>query len=154
MKTCPLVLSACLLAACGAQSPASATADPPPAAAAPAAIVQHLPLERGFYVRDGTPCAQASNATLLLHGSAGINGAHEACEFTRIEQTAPDTFAATQTCRDIAGGEAETATLTYGIASPTAFTVRSEEYGWQYTAEHCPQSSLPDPWRDNDISDL
>ncbi|AKC88116.1 hypothetical protein WQ53_01475 [Pseudoxanthomonas suwonensis] len=117
-------------------------------------MVDRLPLERGFFVRDGTPCAQASNATLLLHGRAGINGAREACEFTRIEQTGPATFVATQACRDIMGGDSEDTTLTYEIASPTAFTARHEEYGWQYTAEHCPQSALPDPWRDNDISDL
>lgn len=43
----------------------------------------------------------------------------------------------------------------YTLQGEEAFTFTfTSEYGWEGSARHCPQSSLPEPWRDNDISDL
>ncbi len=150
MKPWLLLLSPLVLTACGAQAPAVAASDAA-AEESSAAIVDALPLQAGFFVRDGTPCGEASNATLLLHIDGGIGGSQDRCEFKRIEQRDDTTFIVIQECGDLRGGGSDTSEMTYTIASPTAFRVVHNEYGWEYTAEHCPQSALPEPWRSNDI---
>lgn len=150
MKPLLLLPFSIVLAACNAQSPAVAAPDSVPEAPSPA-VVDALPLQAGFFIRDGTPCGEASNATLLLHIDGGIGGSQEICEFKRIEQHDDTTFVVTQECGDIRGGEREADELTYTVSSPTAFRVVHNEYGWEYTAEYCPQSALPEPWRSNDI---
>lgn len=116
--------------------------------------VPTLPLKRGFYVSTDTPCDQASNATLLLVTSEGINGARTICTFRTIDQIGRDTYRTTEACFDIQGDEPpDTRDATYTLEGDEKFTVRSE-HGWESRARYCPQSSLPEPWRDNDISDL
>ena len=114
-------------------------------------VVATLPLKRGFYVDNDTPCGQASNASMLLVLRKGtINGAKELCDFRRIEQVGTASYRVTQACKDLASrGRAQTVWVTLEIADDSHFM--SKEVG---NKRYCEQSSLPDPWRDNDIADL
>lgn len=116
-------------------------------------MVTELPLKRGFYVASDTPCEQASNATLLLLRRDGIGGARDFCEFRQIEAVDAAIYRVTEACADLQGGDAVVSLSTYRVASPTDFTARSEQ-GWESSARYCEQSSLPEPWRDNDVDDL
>lgn len=139
-----------LLVACGKTS---TTADDAPAAAGAstagegaATRVNELPLKRGFYVSADTACGQASNATLLLLRRDGLNGARDSCDFASIEQTGPQSFRVVEQCE-----AAES--VVWQVPDESSFSTRSES-GWERSFRHCEQSSLPDPWRDNDISDI
>lgn len=127
-----------------AAAPAVVKEAPAPAQTA-AATVKTLPLKRGFYVSADTPCAQASNATLRLVTREGINGSRDVCTFKKIEKTGATSYRVTESC----SGEP----TTYEIPNETSFTIKYEG-GSESSARYCAQSSLPDPWRDNDISDI
>lgn len=143
-----LMLLAGLTSACG-QGAAIAEA-----VAETADAIGTLPLKRGFYVATDTPCDQASNATLQLVTSRGINGARTICMFRTIDQTGPDTYRATEDCHDIQGDKpTDVRVVTYTLKGDEQFSFRNE-HGWESSVRYCPQSSLPDPWRDNDISDF
>lgn len=122
---------------------------------AEAQSVTQLPLRPGYYVETGTPCAQASNATLSLLRRNGISlSPRELCIFRTIEKTDATTYRVTMECRNIAEESApEIQTTAYEIADETQFAVR---YGEKvvYRARFCAQPSLPRPWRSNDIKDL
>lgn len=148
-----LLLAAGLLSACG-QRPATAEAETGAEGAATAVEVESLPLKRGFYVSTDTPCGEASNATLSLVTRDGVNGARTVCTFTRIERIGADAYRVTSACADIQGGEPPEASVdVYTLAGDSGF-VMTTEYGWETSARYCPQPSLPEPWRDNDISDI
>jgi hypothetical protein len=140
---------------------ATSTAPASPAAEAQASkaeVVKTLPLRRGFYVSSDTSCAQASNATLMLVKRDGINSSRTPCDFKKIEKTGPTSYRVTESCNDngSAWGHQDTITTevsTFEIRSDTAFTAKSDS-GWEKSARYCAQSSLPEPWRDNDIADI
>lgn len=118
-----------------------------------------LPLTRGFYVDSGTPCGEASNATLMLVRRDGYGGSRYACDFRSIEQTGPQTYRVTERCSS--GGEAwgsaeevETTTYLWQIPDATHFSRAPADGGEAMAARFCPQARLPDPWNTNDISDL
>ncbi|MGG5886645.1 hypothetical protein ACLF3G_05850 [Falsiroseomonas sp. HC035] len=119
-----------------------------------AAAQAMLPLDRGYYVAEGTPCGRASHATLQLLRRDGIGGARDFCRFQRIEPAGPNRFRVTQACGDLqGGGPAETITVTYETPNRTSYRLTSTD-GWSARARLCPQPSLPAPWRNNDIRDL
>src|SRR3546814_612119 len=136
----------------------TAGAEPQQAAAPKGEAGSSLPLQRGFYVADGTSCGQASNATLMLVRKSGINTSRVPCDFKSIEKTGANSYRVTETCSE--GGAAwgteehiSTNVSTYEIPNNTSFTTKSYS-GWESSARYCPQSSLPEPWRNNDIADL
>ncbi|MDP2193611.1 MAG: hypothetical protein Q8K36_03700 [Alphaproteobacteria bacterium] len=143
-----LACSICLLVACG-------KAENIPADSATGVSVAELPLKRGFYVASDTPCKEASNATLQLLRRDGIGGARDFCEFKQIAQITPQQYQVSAMCGDLHGDEnsGELLSITYNLTDSTSFSALSDT-GWEYSARYCEQSSLPDPWRDNDISDL
>lgn len=128
-----------------AAAPAVTKDAPAAAPAKAAATLKSLPLKRGFYVSSDTPCAQASNATLRLVTREGINWARDVCTFRKIEKTGATSYRVTESC----SGEPQA----YEIPNETSFTVKYDG-GSESSARFCAQSSLPDPWRDNDISDV
>ena len=139
-----------------AASPANASTDPVGAPAVQkAAAVTVLPLRRGYYLDQGAPCSAASNAGLNLLRRGGIGGARDFCEFTKIEQTADKTYTVTEKCYDLQAGEesATTSKAVWTISNDTSFK-RTSSDGWSYTARYCEQSSLPEPWSENDIGDF
>jgi hypothetical protein len=149
MKTpLTILVAACALAGCDGNAPAGN------GAGATGNIVTELPLKRGFYIVSDTACGQASNATLLLVHRDGINGSRNACNFKSIEQTGPTSYRAVVVCKNIQGGEAESSTNVYEIPAATQFSYGAEGRDYPSHFRYCEQSSLPDPWRDNDISDL
>lgn len=113
-----------------------------------AEVVSALPLERGFYVRSDATCRTASLDTLALLTRQGLQWSGSACTFGRIEKLGPTTYRVEQTC----DGPGK-ATATWQIRSPTAFSFKDAN-GWEHTASLCPQKSLPEPWRSNDVSGL
>ena len=118
-----------------------------------AAAVTVLPLKRGYYL-DDAHCSTASNAGLQLLSRGGIGGARVFCEFTKIEKTAATTYTTTEKCSDLQAGEesATTSKSVWTIPNDTSFKRQGSD-GLSYTARYCEQSSLPWPWRENDISD-
>jgi hypothetical protein len=119
-----------------------------------AATAASLPLKRGFYVAADTPCGSASNATLQLVRRDGINVSRMACDFKRIEQTGATTYRVTEECRELTRDDpGETLVRTYDVANDSRFKVTGSD-GQAYSARYCAQSSLPAPWRNNDIRDL
>lgn len=131
----------------GASSPANVPPAKPIAAAS-------LPLQRGYYVASDTPCGQASNATLQLLRRSGIGAARTLCEFKAIEQTGPTSYRVRESCSELGSTTAAaTETVSYEIANDRSFTARRAD-GADYKARYCAQSSLPSPWRDNDIRGL
>lgn len=145
-------LLATTLAGCGhgADAPPPALESAEPAAAGASTT---LPLPLGFYVSSDTPCGEASNATLALLHREGLNGARDVCRFAALEQTGPGTYRATESCTTIGSGEEWSIVVDYEILGPMAFRRTSEE-GWVSEFRLCEQASLPEPWRDNDISEF
>lgn len=143
-----LIAAAYLLAACE-RSPPTANGSRADAA------VNELPLKRGFYVASDTACAAASNATLLLVRRDGFNGARDSCDFKTIQRIGPKSYRVAAACADLQAGRdsGETQVIDWEVPDDATFSSRSDA-GWQRSFRHCEQSSLPDPWRDNDIRDL
>jgi len=112
--------------------------------------VATLPLQRGYYVASDTPCAEASNATLLLLRRSGIGGARYFCEFRHIERTGPATYRVDETCADFEGSAAETRQLDYVVENNVRFRSRDQD-GVVLDARYCAQPELPPDWRDTDI---
>lgn len=137
-------------------APARTTADPAAAVALAASAgastvrVAALPLRLGYYVASDTPCGRASNATVSLLRRNGIGGSRDFCEFTKIDRTSPRTYRVTQACRTYQdSGPPDIGTVTYTLSGDARFTSRSAS-GWTHSARHCPPSSLPAVWRQND----
>jgi hypothetical protein len=149
-----VVMTAALLAGCGVSERQPAEQEQAKADAAPRTIApEALPLTRGFYVSDGTPCGEASNATLGLLRRTGWNGSQYACDFARIEPTGENRFRITETCTDIRSGDEWRSTRGWTLTGADSFRI-SQEDGTETSFRHCPQPSLPEGWRDNDIEDL
>ncbi|MDD4865508.1 MAG: hypothetical protein PHE38_16140 [Alishewanella agri] len=134
-------------------------------ACGPASAENQLPLRLGFYVAADTPCANASNATLLLLRANGIGGARDFCQFLSIRQLSAQDFLVTESCADFQASEAEQRLVRYQIIDAVSFKLsrvtaeqpvlsQPTETEVFYQGYYCPQSSLPEPWRDNDLSDL
>lgn len=144
------VAAAVLLSVAACSESAGQTAD------AAAAAGPMLPLEPGFYIRDGEACGNASNATLLLLRRNGVGGSRDFCAFERIEQEGPAFYTVTLRC---AGDEAFAPPgqpadpfvedHLYEILDERSYRVTGD--GWTYEARFCPQDSLPEPWRSNTI---
>lgn len=130
-----------------------------PANSAPAVpsspgLAEKLPLMLGFYVSSDTPCGMASNATLQLLRRSGIGGGRMLCSIEEAEKIGAKRYRVREYCRDLTGQDSPiTLRGVYAIESPTAFVWRSDD-GYVNRARHCPQPSLPAPWRDNDVTDL
>lgn len=138
------------VAACDEANGASGVAK---AANASPQVVAELPLKRGYYVSADTPCARASNATVVLLRREGVGGAQDFCEFKRIEQVGASSYRVTESCADLRGGDAQTSIVTYELLSERSFKSKSEQ-GWEHSARFCEQSSMPADWQENDISDV
>ncbi|WP_228243636.1 hypothetical protein [Porphyrobacter sp. GA68] len=132
-----------------APSPAPVAAGTTPATAASPGgeAIDSLPLRRGYYVASDTPCAQASNATLMLVSREGVSASRSSCELLRITRRGARQFEVRERC------DGENRITSYDIPANDRFTSTSED-GWSNSARFCPQASLPEPWRDNDISDI
>jgi hypothetical protein len=150
MRRLSVLLTAGVLCACGQ----SETGARPVERSVPADTIAELPLQRGFYVMSDTSCGEASNATLMLIRRGGVNWARSACDFQAIEKAGPTSYRATVACTDIQRGEIESSTYLFEIPDATQFSYGTEDSDYRTHFRHCEQSSLPDPWRDNDISDL
>jgi len=154
---------ALLAAACGQKEPAAGPvpaaadgADVPPKADPSAPVV--LPLRTGYYIASEETCENASNVSLQLLGRSRISTSHVECTFESIVQRASSTYGVTVKCTD--DGEAfgrepfvETRTDTFDVARETQFTI-GYDGGGSATYQFCEQASLPEPWRNSDISDL
>jgi len=111
--------------------------------------VAELPLKRGYYVMADTPCREASNATIALVRRDGISE----CGFTRIESLGEDRYRVHQYCHPREPVEP----VEYVLAGDDRYRIgedATDEYGQPTGFRICAQRSLPDPWRDNDISDV
>jgi hypothetical protein len=149
MRLLPVLLTAGVLGACGQ----SGTGERPVDSTAPPDTIVELPLQRGFYVMSDTSCGEASNATLLLVHRSGINWVRTACEFESIRQAGAKSYRAALACKDIQGGEIQSSTYYFEIPDAMQFSYGTEDSDYRSHFRYCQQSSLPDPWSDNDISE-
>ncbi|MCD9029839.1 hypothetical protein LDO26_16735 [Luteimonas sp. BDR2-5] len=150
------VAFACILAVAGASCDAAGEA--PVAVDAPqvaeAQVLDGLPLGPGFYVRTDAECGAASSATLALVRRDGIGE----CSFVRIERIAESRYRVEESCRNRQAPpgrehERDEFTQAYEILAEDRYRI-TFEYGESAEFRFCPQQSLPDPWRGNDISDV
>ena len=130
--------------------PNGATADHGVGAGSGAGSIPHiqsgdiLPLRRGFYVADPTPCEKASNATLELFTgkSFGLG-----CRIASLSHSEPDNgYKFLAGCKN--GGVWWTVTPRTG----EMFVLRFEDT--VHTYHYCTQSSLPYPWSTNDLTSI
>jgi hypothetical protein len=104
-----------------------------------------VPIKRGFYVEIGTPCNEASNATLdLFLGHAFRFN----CTVLHLQHKATS-YEITESCLE--RGQRETIASTYQIISSTEYTVTTIG-GEPQHFKYCEQSTLPEPWRSNEIT--
>lgn len=140
----------------GAVAVAVPAARPAPGAQA-SAEAGTLPLKRGYYVAADTPCNRASNATVNLFTGDGMNASRSVCTFRKVEQTGPTRWRVTESCQELGGwgreAPANVNTATYDIPNDSRFTVLWPG-GESRSARHCPQATMNEPFRSNDISDL
>jgi hypothetical protein len=140
-------------------APGAAIASAAPAVAAPASAARSgaLPLKRGYFVSTDSRCNAASNATVSLVTRDGMNASRTACTFTKVAPLGSGRYQVTQSCQELGGWGRESApevsTVTFEIPDDSRFTVRWPGGGSQ-TSRYCPQSSMNEPFRTNDISDL
>lgn len=95
-----------------------------------AADRDELPLKRGIYVRQGMPCASASNAdTLSYWGSDnGINDQQDACVI-RSQVAQGSKHSLSQSCRNIRfKHDAYRRDITIDVRHATAFALQGDEY--------------------------
>lgn len=111
--------------------------------------VDALPLQRGYYVRTDDACGTASRATLALVRRDGISG----CSFEHIEKIGASRYRVRENCMEPQAPEPYEVVQEYEVLAGDRYRV-TFEYGESAEFRHCPQASLPDPWRDNDISDV
>ena len=107
-----------------------------------------LPLRRGFYLPEGTPCARASNAELLLFTGRGFNVSGAECRITRVRRQG-EAYDIAETCRDIRSGDRIDGQSRILPGGPEAYTLVSDGSRQRYRL--CPQAQLPAPWRNNRI---
>ncbi|MFN3370922.1 MAG: hypothetical protein ACK4Z0_05280 [Sphingomonadaceae bacterium] len=149
---------AAIVAAPGAQAATAAAAPAARPASSPgAAKPGALPLKRGYFVSADTPCNRASNATVNLLTGDGINASRTACTFTRVEPQGGGRYRVTQRCAELGGwgqdSAPEVSTVTFEIPDDSRFTIRWPG-GSSTTSRYCPQSTMNEPFRSNDIRDL
>ncbi len=141
------------MAMAASAAPAPAPAPSSPTAARPGA----LPLKRGYFVSADEPCNRASNATVNLFTGDGMNASRSVCTFTRVEPQGSGRYRVTQKCQELGGfgGEEPPAesTITFDVPDDSRFTIRWPG-GGSRSSRYCPQSSMNEPFRSNDISDL
>lgn len=136
-----------LPASCNAAEPVSGMQSAP--AGPDVAVVAELPLKRGCYVRADATCAEGSNATIQLVRRDGMGS----CNFTRIESLGAARYRVHQFCHPRDPAEP----VEYGLTGDGSYRIgdaATDEYGQPTEFRFCAQRSLPDSWRDNDISDV
>ena len=107
-----------------------------------------LPLRRGYYVADDTPCSLASNGTLSLLRRNAMGAGRELCQFKSVERLNESRYRVRESCQE--NGEQ---TVLYEILGQDRYRTTSPT-GFAYTARYCAQSQLPLPWKTNPIDDL
>lgn len=110
-----------------------------------------VPLKRGFYVEKDTPCNEASNATfdLFLGHAIRFN-----CAVIHLQRQG-NSYRITESFLE--RGQRDTIASTYRIISNTEYTVTNAPYtngsgGETSHFRYCEQSTLPEPWRSNEIT--
>lgn len=107
-----------------------------------------LPLPRGYYVADDTPCRLASNGTLSLLRRDAMGAGRELCQFQSIERLSGSRYRVRENCQE--NGEQ---IVLYEILGQDRYR-RTSPTGLAYAARYCPQSQLPPPWKTIPIDDL
>lgn len=126
--------------------------------AIPAEASDILRLKHGYYVDVDTPCNEASNATLTLFLGGRF---YQTCKISKIQKEG-NIFLIWDSCTgkaEASGMDSFKTLAAYQVISYTEFKVTNLplEVGENTTTAHfryCPQSSLPDPWRSNDIPEI
>jgi hypothetical protein len=154
-KALPLTLLCIAFAGCGPgkddKGGAPGTASNAQTEVPAKATVAGLPLLAGHYVASHVPCEQATADTVFLVTGKGRRSALEACAFESIVPGNEGTFKVVERCEDLASGsKSAPTTLGYQLQDETAFLAK-DGVGWELEARHCPQQSLPEPWRSEAI---
>lgn len=107
------------------------------------AVADGLPLRGGYYVEGGVACGNASNATLSLLTLEGLAFGRDFCALPDIVAVGRNDFDIAEDC----GSDMETVRWTLESNGFSRRFSTGETVSYRY----CPQASLPEPWRSNDI---
>ena len=117
--------------------------------AAPALAADGLPLPHGYYVATDIPCGQASNFSTYLLTRDSLRMGPEICRFSSFDQEEDRVYIITEQC----DSKAE-ASYGWVVAPDGKGFHRTGPAMGETRARFCPQNSMPEPWRSNDIRAL
>jgi hypothetical protein len=109
-----------------------------------AAAQSGLALQEGFYVFADTPCGQASRASVVRVDRQGISDGRGTCRITQ-QQRDGDGLRIVQRCSDPFDDSTFTQRLRIVLHGERAFSMFTP--AGEFRFRHCPQSSMPEPWR-------
>jgi hypothetical protein len=105
---------------------------------------ERLPLERGWYVVEGTPCGRASEATMVLFDGQGFARPGAACLTTGTRREGAS-HVVSSACRALATSEERRFDMHVTVYSRTSFGMGDEAGQRRY--RHCPRNQLPARWQ-------
>jgi hypothetical protein len=112
----------------------------------PPAAGDILPLKHGYYVDVKVACNQASNATLTLFTGKSFGAGCSA----KAKPVDRQTFKISEVCRT--RDEFAKSVGIYRVLNDKEY-VLNNEYG-EFHSRFCEQSQLPEPWSQNDLSEI
>lgn len=100
-----------------------------------AASADVLPLKHGRYVNAGTPCREASRATIMPFNGRGFDISDNGCRYAS-RKVGANRYSVTADCSNVGEGKS---TDIYEIRSPTAFVITADGIVRRW----CAPSELP-----------
>lgn len=109
-----------------------------------ASAQERLPLERGWYVVEGTPCARATDSTMVQFDGQGFARPGAACLTTGMRREGAS-HVVSSACRLLATSEERRFDMHVTVYSRTAFGIGDEAGQRRYRL--CPRNQLPARWQ-------
>src|SRR5690606_24850594 len=124
-----------------------------------------LPMQYGFYVREGVACSAVEwrpadpDPDIRLIGRRYMSFSDtNACDFTTVKLAGDKAYDVDMHCVHAMGGQEDRYDehVRLRIESRTRIEIEATEHmgGNKARFRHCPQGQLPDPYRGNDIRDI
>lgn len=105
---------------------------------------ERLPLERGWYVVEGTPCGRASETTMVQFDGQGFARPGAACLTTGTRREGAS-YVVSSACRALATSEERRFDMHVTVYTRTSFGIGDEAGQRRY--RHCPRNQLPARWQ-------
>jgi hypothetical protein len=109
-----------------------------------ASAQERLPLERGWYVVEGTPCTRATDGTMVQFDGQGFARPGAACLTTGMRREGAS-YVVSSACRLLATSEERRFDMHVTVYARTAFGIGDEAGQRRYRL--CPRDQLPARWQ-------